>query len=485
MAERVQVDILLRAVDEASGTLRDVADSVEDNVSRFDSLKNVVSKVWDNFNTLVNVGLTVYNFMQSLENANLRVEIAMNRVEDQQRRVANLQRELASLTETLTNAQARLAELENRRAELLNRLREVQELVNQKQIEYQQALEEVRWAQEFVKQAEEELRIAKKLHKDDTELIQEKEIQLMEARLTLQKATENLKLKTDELKNAQATLRDTEKEVDSVTKMLESTHKLISDTEEKRRSTEERLQAAQEDLRLAVERLQQVQNNVNDIYLKFALTTIPSVIGQVMSLSSSVAGAGGLISAFSSLGTLISTSIIPLLANPLTLAIMGIVAAVGFLFMAWRENWFGIRDILENVIDRIVSVIDGFVGWFRNVWSWLVDSVRGAFEWLWKVLTGGSIWTDMWRDIVDTAERGMREVDRIVSSGIGGIVYEFSGIPAGGGNIVTVTGPLVAVYGSVDEEKLARLVEEKLKTVLIEPTSRYAPTKRIVISRVM
>ena len=274
-----------------------------------------------------------------------------------------------------------------------------------------------------------------------------------------------------------------------------------------------------------------VINNLGPSMLQGAIagvtTALPSLIGNI----------GSLTGAFSSMGGLISSSIIPLLTNPLTAAIAGVgLAAIG-LYMAWENNWFGIRDITNNVVSTLQTSLGNFADWLTNAWNnmtntlsnawnnminglqnvwnnfsnWLTNSWNGltaglkqgwddfassvskgwsnftsgiqkGAEDLWKKLVGGSIWTDMFNDMIAVTERSFNKINAIASRGMNDFSAVVETPTVGGGNIVTVTGPLVTVYGSVDEERLARLIQDKLRNVLIENTSSAAPTKRIRIA---
>jgi len=291
------------------------------------------------------------------------------------------------------------------------------------------------------------------------------------------------------------------------------------------------------------------------------------------------------------MGGLISGTIIPLLTNPLTLAIGGVALAALGLYMAWENNWFGIRDITNNIVSALQTSLGNFVSWLTNGWNNLTSALQNAWgnftsgvsnafsafaDWfkdnwtvvfgpagviytawrnnwfgirdvfmnvwneiqnavvsgvkaiqnalgsLWKgfqdtlngiqnatgntlksiqdafaaagnaivsgaqglanALVGHSIWTDMLERMVSVTEKSLGKIKEIASESMGKFESEIAVQPATGGNIITVTGPLVSVYGSVDEERLARLIQEKLKTVLIENSSNAAPTKRIRIT---
>ncbi|HXF54829.1 MAG TPA: tape measure protein, partial [Hyphomicrobiaceae bacterium] len=72
---------------------------------------------------------------------------------------------------------------------------------------------------------------------------------------------------------------------------------------------------------------------------------IIGVVGAVLSLKTAIAAVGGIIPA-----------IVAALGGPLTVAILAIAAVIGGLYLAWRNNWFGMRE----VIDRVLAAVVGF-----------------------------------------------------------------------------------------------------------------------------
>jgi len=117
----------------------------------------------------------------------------------------------------------------------------------------------------------------------------------------------------------------------------------------------------------------------------FAGTLLPGLIGKL-------AGAGGLTGAFSSLGGSV-TSIAGMigLTGPLGLAILGIGAAVGVFALAWKNNWFGIRDSTKAAIDAIGGAFKGLQDWLGGL---------------------GRAWKNFWEGASRDAEKGADEITR-------------------------------------------------------------------------
>ena len=92
------------------------------------------------------------------------------------------------------------------------------------------------------------------------------------------------------------------------------------------------------------------------------------------------------------------TSAIALLTNPITL----IIAAVGALGAAWVNNWGGIRDKTEAVVNFIRPLVEGFLNAIRGFWEAHGKAIMKAAEDAWNLIQGvieGVVETI--RDIVD------------------------------------------------------------------------------------
>jgi len=93
------------------------------------------------------------------------------------------------------------------------------------------------------------------------------------------------------------------------------------------------------------------------------------VLGRVAQLGGTVAGVlGGLTKAIGAIG----------LGNLVALvAVIGaIIVGVTLLHKAWRQNWGGIRDVIDSVINGIASGLGEFGEFVSKVFDFLVDSVE-------------------------------------------------------------------------------------------------------------
>lgn len=93
--------------------------------------------------------------------------------------------------------------------------------------------------------------------------------------------------------------------------------------------------------------------------LKLALIAL----GSVMALNV----IGTIVSLISTIGTVVSAiGGFALAFNPVTLVIIAVGAAIAGLYIAWRDNMFGIRDIAASAWGKVKE-------WFDNAKGWLAD----------------------------------------------------------------------------------------------------------------
>lgn len=96
--------------------------------------------------------------------------------------------------------------------------------------------------------------------------------------------------------------------------------------------------------------------------------TLATVLGAIAGVAATVGGLmGGVSGAVSAVASAfsglvgIATTIVGILGGPLTLAIIGIAAAIAGLALAWENNWLNIRTITKDAISKIKSFIDAMV----------------------------------------------------------------------------------------------------------------------------
>jgi|GEM_PF-2956183 len=116
----------------------------------------------------------------------------------------------------------------------------------------------------------------------------------------------------------------------------------------------------------------------------FALVTGVVVLSQVvLALATAI---GGIATAFSTLSAVggvlsgamaaLSTSMLPIIAIALAL-----IAVVGILYLAWKNNLFGIRNVVKQAFAAVTSAIKKFVGFVK---PFVEKFLSAVFEGRWK-----------------------------------------------------------------------------------------------------
>jgi len=116
-------------------------------------------------------------------------------------------------------------------------------------------------------------------------------------------------------------------------------------------------------------------------FAMFSAVYIPTLITKYGALGTATTIWGGITAAASSL---VTTSI---LGIPIIGWIAAVILAIKGLQMAWKNNWFGIRDIADNVAIAISDKID----WLMEGVTAFAEGVSEALDWLglmWAVVTG-------------------------------------------------------------------------------------------------
>jgi TP901 family phage tail tape measure protein len=89
-----------------------------------------------------------------------------------------------------------------------------------------------------------------------------------------------------------------------------------------------------------------------------------------------VSAVGGLGAAFGAIVGAISTAItaigaLLLAIDPIVWIILAIIAVIGALYLAWKNNWLGIRDITASIVQTVKEKIAGFI----EVIKWLIGQI--------------------------------------------------------------------------------------------------------------
>lgn len=74
--------------------------------------------------------------------------------------------------------------------------------------------------------------------------------------------------------------------------------------------------------------------------------------------------------------------------SPIGIIVGLIVAALFILFLAWEENWFGIKDLVMPIIDMIAGAIGGFAEWLGYLFDDPLGAIWDGFVWLFDQIVG-------------------------------------------------------------------------------------------------
>jgi hypothetical protein len=259
-----------------------------------------------------------------------------------------------------------------------------------------------------------------------------------------------------------------------------------------------KLHTAQDALTVSQERASEAQRNYDNTIIFSALTVIPSLITAFASITTIAPSVTGAIDA-------IGGAMDFLAANPIVLVIAAVAALVLGLIYAYEHckpfrdaiNDIGtvLKDIFVAAINlalgpikafedalegaySVVKDVEGGIGKLGSVLSHLcfVHATPSAQEFN-KTLTESIGLTDALSGKVSTLTGHLSGVAGAagamgVEGGVGGV----GAVAAAGAKAPTISinGPLVQIQGSADKktaELAAQLVQDKLKNVLIQPTS--------------
>ncbi len=117
-------------------------------------------------------------------------------------------------------------------------------------------------------------------------------------------------------------------------------------------------------------------------------------------------------------------ALVAIIGGPLTLIILAIIALVGLLLLAWKNNWFGIRDITNQIVT-----------WFKTV---ILPQITAFFE-LVKLAVQNWVgsWVESWNKakevvmgVVDAIQQFINKAKEAASKAIGG--FKIPGFQQGG-----------------------------------------------------
>ena len=126
-----------------------------------------------------------------------------------------------------------------------------------------------------------------------------------------------------------------------------------------------------------------------------ALGTGLVIIGQVVGAFANIANGVGVLlkivpaitSAFGVIQSAVMGLTAFLMANPIVLVIVAIVAAITFLALAWKNNWFDIRGKTQAVVDWIGNKLSELGTWFQTSVVQPIQNMVSAVGEAWNTFT--------------------------------------------------------------------------------------------------
>lgn len=152
--------------------------------------------------------------------------------------------------------------------------------------------------------------------------------------------------------------------------------------------------------------------------LIIVIAAVVAAIGPLLLvLGTLVSGISAVITIVGALGTALTF----LMANPISLLIIAIVA----LYVAWRTNFLGIRDITDKIVNWFKDLWNSLPDFVRDVGGRLFDQLLDPFRRAWD---GIQVIVKKIKDALDFTQRHSPSVVDIVSKGVDLVNKELAGL---------------------------------------------------------
>lgn len=107
---------------------------------------------------------------------------------------------------------------------------------------------------------------------------------------------------------------------------------------------------------------------------------------------------GSLMSAIGAIIPIV-TAVAGVLTFPLIAIIAAVIAVVALLFLAWKNNWGGIRDKVQVVVAWISENLGIFIAWLKGAWENFTAGLRAVWAVIWGAIQAV---IDFWIKYVQT-----------------------------------------------------------------------------------
>jgi TP901 family phage tail tape measure protein len=170
-------------------------------------------------------------------------------------------------------------------------------------------------------------------------------------------------------------------------------------------------------------------------------------IGQIITAIGTISGAvSGLVGVFKGLAGAVVPAIGGIIAalGPVLPIVLAVVAVVGLLYLAWKNNWLGIRDVLASVWVKIKEVVQGIINLFSSLGSyfravvedgdylndWLTHLpawLQPVVEWLGQAIAWIAETFSSWENVVNAVSTAWNSIKTIIFNALVSIVEMVTG----------------------------------------------------------
>lgn len=148
------------------------------------------------------------------------------------------------------------------------------------------------------------------------------------------------------------------------------------------------------------------------------------------------------------------------------LAILGpvglVIGAVVLLYTAWRNNWFGIRDVLTNVWNQYIKpVFDALVEWLEATFPGPMKAIRDTWQAVWNAVTSAleTAWSAI-RPILEAIADILETSVKFTVAAVETVwVIAWRAMLDVAQEVWAVLGPIIALVGSFLYEHIQRAIE--------------------------
>jgi TP901 family phage tail tape measure protein len=124
-----------------------------------------------------------------------------------------------------------------------------------------------------------------------------------------------------------------------------------------------------------------------------ALSGLAGVISIISTIISLVGGLTGVLSALSGIAGAVAGAI-GAISAALGLPVAPILLLIGLaagLYLAWQNNWFGIRDVVNSAVQAIIGFFTSLWNEAARIFNSIVESIQSAFRIDWGAIGAGII----------------------------------------------------------------------------------------------